>query len=75
MGLERDRSVHCIAPRLEKVIANYNKKLQGTADDKQVKLIKVDIDDLGDLSSKYNVQAVPTGKNRSAAKRSSSGWM
>jgi hypothetical protein len=26
-------------------------------------LAKVDIDNLGELSSKYDVQAVPTGKN------------
>jgi thioredoxin-like negative regulator of GroEL len=48
---------------LEKVLTNYNKKLQGTSDDKQIKLAKVDIDNLSELSGKYNVQAVPTGKN------------
>ncbi len=44
---------------MEKVLTNYNKNAQ----DQQIKLAKVDIDNLGELSSKYNVQAVPTGKN------------
>ncbi|CAF1522904.1 unnamed protein product [Adineta ricciae] len=46
-----------LEPRLEKVITNHNKKTTG---DKDVKLAKVDIDQLEKLSSNYNVQAVPT---------------
>ena len=34
-----------------------------------MKLAKVDIDSLGELSSKYNVQAVPTGKDTLAIDR------
>lgn len=49
-----------LEPRLEKVLTNYNKSAQ---DASQVQLAKVDIDNLGELSSKYNVQAVPTGEN------------
>ena len=52
---------HRLEPRLEKVLNNYNKKVQDAAE-KQVTLAKVDIDELGDISEKYNVQAVPTGK-------------
>jgi len=55
--------INYLEPRLEKVLTNYNKKVQGTSGDQQIKLAKVDIDNLGELSSKYNVQAVPTGKN------------
>ncbi len=54
-----------LEPRLQKVLTNHNKKVQGTSDDQQIKLAKVDIDNLGELSSKYNVQAVPTGKSLS----------
>ena len=49
-----------LEPRLEKAITNHNKKTTG---DKDVKLAKVDIDQLEQLSGKYNVQAVPTGKS------------
>ncbi|CAF1227356.1 unnamed protein product [Rotaria sordida] len=49
-----------LEPRLDKVLTNYNKKVQNTSADQQIKLAKVDIDELGELSSKYNVQAVPT---------------
>ncbi|CAF4752835.1 unnamed protein product, partial [Rotaria sp. Silwood2] len=49
-----------LEPRLEKVLTNHNKKAQNTSADQQVKLAKVDIDNLGELSSKFNVQAVPT---------------
>lgn len=48
-----------LEPRLEKVLNNFNKKVQDAAD-KKVTLAKVDIDELGELSEKYNVQAVPT---------------
>jgi len=44
-------------PRLDKVLTNYNNKAQA---DQQIKLAKVDIDSLGELSERYNVQAVPT---------------
>jgi thioredoxin-like negative regulator of GroEL len=44
------------------VIGNYNKKSQGSSG---VTLAKVDIDQLSELSSKYNVEAVPTGMHRS----------
>jgi thioredoxin-like negative regulator of GroEL len=50
-----------LEPRLKKVIDSYNQKVQGTSDDKQVTLAKIDIDEFEELSSKYNVQAVPTG--------------
>ncbi|CAF0972723.1 unnamed protein product [Adineta ricciae] len=46
-----------LEPRLEKVVTDHNKKTKG---DKDVKLAKVDIDQLEQLSGKYNVQAVPT---------------
>jgi thiol-disulfide isomerase/thioredoxin len=52
--------INLIEPRLEKVLTNYNKKVQDG--DKQIKIAKVDIDNLAELSSKYDVQAVPTGK-------------
>ncbi len=52
--------LNSIEPRLDKVLTNHNKKAQGG--DQQIKIAKVDIDNLGDLSSKYNVQAVPTGE-------------
>lgn len=45
-----------------KVLTSHNKKIEGSSADKQVQLAKVDIDELGDLAGKYNVQAVPTGK-------------
>jgi thioredoxin-like negative regulator of GroEL len=51
-----------IEPRLEKVLTDHNKKAQGASGDQQIQLAKVDIDSLGELSSKYNVQAVPTGE-------------
>ncbi|CAF5003728.1 unnamed protein product, partial [Rotaria socialis] len=49
-----------LEPRLEKVLTNHNKKVEAASGDQQIKLAKVDIDNLGELSSKYNVQAVPT---------------
>ncbi|CAF3539202.1 unnamed protein product [Rotaria sp. Silwood1] len=49
-----------LEPRLEKVLNNHNKKVQNTSADQQIKLAKVDIDNLGELSSKYDVQVVPT---------------
>lgn len=47
---------------MEKVLSNYNKKIQGSSG-QQIQLAKIDIDELAELSGKYNVQAVPTGKN------------
>lgn len=49
-----------LEPRLEKVLNNYNKKVSTSTPDKQVRLAKVDIDELGELSGRYGVDAVPT---------------
>jgi hypothetical protein len=49
---------------LEKVLTNYNKNLKDASEDKQIKLAKIDIDQLGELSGQYDVQAVPTGNLR-----------
>jgi thioredoxin-like negative regulator of GroEL len=51
-----------IEPRLEKLITNYNKNVNSSSGDQQIILAKVDIDKFEELSSKYNVKAVPTGK-------------
>lgn len=45
-----------LEPRLEKVLNNFNKN----ANNNQIQLVKVDIDQLSELSGKYDVQAVPT---------------
>lgn len=52
-----------IEPRLEKLITNYNKNINPLSGDQQITLAKVDVDKFGELSSKYNINAVPTGKN------------
>ena len=57
-----------IEPRLEKVLNNYNKKVQSTSNEKQIQLAKVDIDEFGELSAKFGVEAVPTGFSNSMRK-------
>jgi thioredoxin-like negative regulator of GroEL len=37
--------------------------VKSSSGDQQITLAKVDIDKFGELSIKYNVQAVPTGKS------------
>ncbi|CAF1360182.1 unnamed protein product [Rotaria sordida] len=49
-----------LEPRLEKLITNYNKDVKTSSGDQYITLAKIDIDKFGELSSKYNVQAVPT---------------
>ncbi|UJR13997.1 hypothetical protein I4U23_000997 [Adineta vaga] len=55
-----------LEPRLEKVLTNHNNKLKEKATDAEVKLAKVDIDQLEKLSGKYDVQAVPTEDQQKA---------
>jgi thioredoxin-like negative regulator of GroEL len=47
---------------LEKLIINYNKNVDTSSGDRQIILAKVDVDKFGELSSRYNVKAVPTGE-------------
>ena len=47
---------------MEKLITNYNKNVNISSGDQYIILAKVDVDKFGELSSKYNVKAVPTGK-------------
>jgi hypothetical protein len=49
---------------LEKIVTNYNKNVDISSGDQHIILAKVDVDKFGELSSKYNVKAVPTGKIR-----------
>jgi len=49
---------------LEKLITNYNKNVDISSGDQHIILAKVDVDKFGELSSRYNVKAVPTGKIR-----------
>ncbi len=51
-----------IEPRLEKLITNYNKNVNTSSGDQYIILAKVDVDKFGELSSRYNVTVVPTGK-------------
>lgn len=52
-----------IEPRLEKLIINYNKNVNISSGDQYIILAKVDVDKFEELSSKYNVTSVPTGKD------------
>ena len=51
-----------LEPRLEKLISNYNKNINSSSGDQYIILAKVDVDKFEELSSKYNVTVVPTGK-------------
>lgn len=47
---------------MEKIITNYNKNINTSSGDQHIILAKVDVDKFEELSRKYNVKAVPTGK-------------
>ncbi|CAM4908878.1 unnamed protein product [Rotaria socialis] len=49
-----------LAPRLEKLITNYNNDAKSSAGDQHIVLAKVDVDKFEQLSSKFKVKAVPT---------------
>lgn len=51
-----------LEPRLEKLIANYNRNIDPSTGDQYITFAKVDVDKLGELSQRYRVTAVPTGK-------------
>ncbi|CAF1052400.1 unnamed protein product [Adineta ricciae] len=49
-----------LEPRLEKLIAEYNKDVKTSSGDQHITLAKVDVDKMNELSIQYNVTAVPT---------------
>ena len=60
----RQQFSHYLEPRLEKLIAEYNKDVKASSGDQHITLAKVDVDKMNELSIQYNVTAVPTGKNQ-----------
>ncbi|UJR33188.1 hypothetical protein I4U23_020643 [Adineta vaga] len=49
-----------LGPRLEKLITDYNDNVKMSSGDQYIALAKIDVDKFSELSSKYNVKAVPT---------------
>ena len=47
---------------MEKLITNYNNETKSSSGDQHIVLAKVDVDKFEQLSSKFKVKAVPTGK-------------
>lgn len=48
---------------MEKLITNYNKNIDTSSGDQYITLAKIDVDKFEELSYKYNIKVVPTGKN------------
>lgn len=57
-----DRLSAYLEPRLEKLVAKYNKNANISAGDQYITLAKVDVDKFSDLCSRYKIEAVPTGR-------------
>lgn len=53
---------------MEKLITNYNNDVNISHGDQNIILAKVDVDKFEELSSKYKVKAVPTGKKKQRTK-------